>query len=1108
MAMQLYSENATAIWPSSLVNTSDITPTNINSSNAQSLQTNVTNSLSWPVQSSANDTSSLLQWMASMTPTVSQSTELNVSGSLLPSLASTTPTPFLFSTNAATFLPSPPSSAMSTMQSSTNVSITMRSSSVNILSTTSQSSTNETQYSPLSVEIMPSTSGQASTYDPISSLILTVNTTPAATLQSSAHGTASLLSSLVSTAPTSMPVNTSWSTFLQPLIVSTMPATLSYGNGTSFLTLLVNTTHTPVLSSTNATPTLYLFSSSASTTPNFAQSGQSTANSTISFHSFLASTAQTPVQSSNSSSNGTVSIQSTSASAMQSLMQFGINGTTFMLSSTAGAITTSRTNGTTSGQSNSDNANTTHAQHTINTDSTMSMHFISESIPSAPMQSSTSGFPDETATVQSNSAYTMLTTIQSANSNVSVQYITTPTLNVSEQYGTASTTSLPATYSDTGWTWMSMQNSTGSAATVPIQYNTNETTDAIQTPMQTANGSPSVHFIVNKTISTPVHSRTDITDSVQSYPEMPLSGSNSSSSTQYSAQGTVLTQSQVGTNSTNVSFIADRRTSDTATTIYNGSVSIRPGTVSATSTIVIRTEGTTSLPAQSNTTSTTSLYGVIRTPTAETKSNTSTTSIQSVSTETGANNTSTTSIQSVSIETGANNTATLKAGLQFSAVSTTTATPANSTTSTESNTANMTPTPIQSSLMSAVSMESNTTSTNMILWKASTNSTSRMTPAHFQFGMNFTADNSTSKLPSPLQTSTNSWLPLQSSAGTILSPSQFLVNGTKSMPPSIDRTQTVLTALQFTTDEDAIELKVTTSFNNSASLHPNEKVDSNHSTNLPRTNSTGSMPFSTGTTPMQLQFSISNDSDVNESTQSSIANPIFLSTTTTAQMHSKSNTGSSTLLFNTTSAKCNSTTNTVCIPLSSSQQLCVQGEYELVDRTSQQESSQPCVKCGPGAYSTALGAKQSGSCSKCPSGTYQSGQGMVDVSNCTLCISGTFQPYEGMVSHKNCTQCRAGTYQTGLGIATSMNCTPCEVGKYQTGFGMTESQNCTNCPAGKYHFMIGADSASACKNFGTPSSDIHLTFSEVELPSGHYSAQLTWTAPSNSGYKISLCTKT
>ena len=188
-------------------------------------------------------------------------------------------------------------------------------------------------------------------------------------------------------------------------------------------------------------------------------------------------------------------------------------------------------------------------------------------------------------------------------------------------------------------------------------------------------------------------------------------------------------------------------------------------------------------------------------------------------------------------------------------------------------------------------------------------------------------------------------------------------------------------------------------------------------------------------------------------------------------------------------SECNLTANTVCVAPRS----CLAGEYEV-------SGNGTCIKCEPGTYSTGLGVQQMSACLKCPQGTFQTGRGMIAVSNCSLCNSGTYQSSEGMTSSTNCTPCPAGTYQTNNAVIYFANCTKCGVGTYQTGVGMPDAQNCTNCPVGKYHFNMGASSVSVCKIFTTPSSDIHLTFSEVQLPSGHYSAQLKWTAPSDSGY--------
>eukprot|EP00291_Cryptomonas_curvata_P030263 CAMPEP_0172213704 /NCGR_PEP_ID=MMETSP1050-20130122/37741_1 /TAXON_ID=233186 /ORGANISM="Cryptomonas curvata, Strain CCAP979/52" /LENGTH=635 /DNA_ID=CAMNT_0012894567 /DNA_START=2385 /DNA_END=4289 /DNA_ORIENTATION=+ len=186
---------------------------------------------------------------------------------------------------------------------------------------------------------------------------------------------------------------------------------------------------------------------------------------------------------------------------------------------------------------------------------------------------------------------------------------------------------------------------------------------------------------------------------------------------------------------------------------------------------------------------------------------------------------------------------------------------------------------------------------------------------------------------------------------------------------------------------------------------------------------------------------------------------------------------------------CTSIADTVCAVC----RACPAGKYKISGCVGKLEAK--CELCGPGTYSTGLGAQNSSECLRCPAGTYQTGQGLSDSSSCFLCRAGTFQANEGMPSPTSCLECSAGKYQSGIGITGWEQCISCGKGTYQTGMGMMDIQNCTICPKGKYHIDFSAVDITSCKDFTIPSSDVHLSYTENEMNNG----QLTWVSPSNTG---------
>ncbi len=177
-------------------------------------------------------------------------------------------------------------------------------------------------------------------------------------------------------------------------------------------------------------------------------------------------------------------------------------------------------------------------------------------------------------------------------------------------------------------------------------------------------------------------------------------------------------------------------------------------------------------------------------------------------------------------------------------------------------------------------------------------------------------------------------------------------------------------------------------------------------------------------------------------------------------------------------------------------------------------SAAVCTDCGPGTYSTTLGAtavttclaclagyycptaspnlvacptgKWSGltsqssptTCLDCPQGTYQPFLAGVVLTACLTCppgyycyqgnsvpypcLPGTYGPLIGQWSPVACSQCRAGTYNHYLGMSSANDCQNCTVGKYSPIPGSMSPESCLTCPIGFFCPITGQGPAIPC----------------------------------------------
>ena len=126
---------------------------------------------------------------------------------------------------------------------------------------------------------------------------------------------------------------------------------------------------------------------------------------------------------------------------------------------------------------------------------------------------------------------------------------------------------------------------------------------------------------------------------------------------------------------------------------------------------------------------------------------------------------------------------------------------------------------------------------------------------------------------------------------------------------------------------------------------------------------------------------------------------------------------------------------------------CVAGKYKVAS------GSAACTNCGPGQYSTVVGAT-SNSCQNCKANSNSPVGSAYCICNAGFSGLGTAQDPDG----GTCTSCIAGKYK--IAPADSA-CSNCEYGKYSTAVGAT-SDTCENCPANSNTPAVASDEEIDC----------------------------------------------
>ena len=113
--------------------------------------------------------------------------------------------------------------------------------------------------------------------------------------------------------------------------------------------------------------------------------------------------------------------------------------------------------------------------------------------------------------------------------------------------------------------------------------------------------------------------------------------------------------------------------------------------------------------------------------------------------------------------------------------------------------------------------------------------------------------------------------------------------------------------------------------------------------------------------------------------------------------------------------------------------------------------SDQCKKCAKGFYANTTGST---ACNPCSPGTFQHLQG---TSQCKTCAAGTYMNLSGWGT--SCILCGPGTFSSALGAASESSCTLCRDGFFSQRSGQTSSATCSMCQLGK----VSTDLRSECR---------------------------------------------